>query len=213
VPDVSDPAATERVRVVYERLAEHYDRGMGFMERLMRIAPARRWVASRARGATLEIGFGTGLDLPYYAADVELTGIDLSAAMLARARRRAEELRRPVTLREADAEALPFADATFDTVVFALCLCSIPDEGRAVREAVRVLRPGGRLLLLEHVRSSHILIRAVQRMLDPLSVRFQADHLTREPLHHVRGAGLQGEEATSWAWGIMQRACARKPAG
>jgi ubiquinone/menaquinone biosynthesis C-methylase UbiE len=207
---MADRVSTDRVRAVYGRLADHYDRGMGLMDRLVKLEQARHWIASRARGDTLEIGIGTGLNLPHYGDDLVLTGIDLSPAMLARARRRAEELRRAVTLREADAETLEFSDGSFDTVVFGLCLCSIPDDRRAVEEAARVLRPGGRLLLLEHVRSPSLPIRAVQRLLDPLSVRFQADHLTRGPLDHVRAAGLHVEEIERWAWGVMERASARK---
>ncbi len=184
---------------------------MGLMDRLVKLEQARHWIASRARGDTLEIGIGTGLNLPHYGVDLVLTGIDLSPAMLARARRRAEELRRAVTLREANAETLEFSDGSFDTVVFGLCLCSIPDDRRAVEEAARVLRPGGRLLLLEHVRSPKRPVRALQRVLDPLSVRFQADHLMREPLDHVRAAGLQVDEIERWARGVMERASARKP--
>ena len=207
---MADRASTDRVRAVYDRLADHYDRGMGLMDRLVKLDQARRWLASRAHGVTLEIGIGTGLNLPHYGDDLVLTGIDLSPAMLARARRRAEELRRAVTLREANAETLEFSDGSFDTVVFGLCLCSIPDDRRAVEEAARVLRPRGRLLLLEHVRSPKPPVRAVQRLLDPLSVRFQADHLTREPLEHVRAVGLQVDEIERWAWGVMERASARK---
>jgi ubiquinone/menaquinone biosynthesis C-methylase UbiE len=208
---MADRGSTDRVRAVYDRLADHYDRGMGLVDRLVKLEQARRWIASRAQGVTLEIGVGTGLNVPYYGDGVILTGIDLSSAMLAQSRKRAGDLGRAVTLHEGDAEALPFGVGTFDTVVFGLCLCSIPDDRRAVEESARVLRPGGRLLLLEHVRSPKRPVRAVQRLLDPLSVRFQADHLTREPLEHVRAAGLQVEEIERWAWGAMERASARKP--
>ncbi|MFL5766424.1 MAG: class I SAM-dependent methyltransferase [Actinomycetota bacterium] len=204
-------SSTDRVRAVYDRLADRYDRGMGLLDRLVKVEHARRWIASRARGDALDVGVGTGLNLPHYGNDVVLTGVDLSPAMLAQARRRAEQLGRPVTLHEADAQSLPFGDGAFDTVVFGLCLCSIPNDRLAVAEGARVLRPGGRLLLLEHVRSSKAPIRSVQRLLDPLSVRFQADHLTREPLDHVRAEGLQVDEVERWALGAMQRASARKP--
>jgi ubiquinone/menaquinone biosynthesis C-methylase UbiE len=207
---MTDRSSTDRVRAVYDRLADHYDRGIGLMDRLLKVEEGRHWIGSHARGDTLEIGVGTGLNLPYYGPDISLTGVDVSPAMLALARKRADDLGRVVTLHEGDAEALSFGDRTFDTVVFGLCLCSIPDDRRAVEEAARVLLPGGRLLLLEHVWSPALLVRAVQRLLDPLSVRFQADHLTREPLEHVRVAGLQVDETERWAWGVMERASARK---
>src|SRR5439155_7270180 len=124
---------------------------------------------------------------------------------------RAAELGVSVDLRTGDAEALEFPAESFDTVVFGLCLCSIPDDRRAVAEAARVLRPGGRVLLLEHVRSPSRPVRIGQRMVEPLALRFQADHLLREPLHHLEAEDLEVEEVHRWAWGIMERATARKP--
>jgi len=171
----------------------------------------RRWVASSAEGDVLEIGVGTDMNLPFYGPDVRLTGMDLSPAMLAEARRRAAELGRDIDLREGDAQALEFPEGRFDTVVFSLCLCSIPNDRRAVAEGVRVLKRGGRMLLLEHVRSPSPVVRAGQRLVEPLFLRFQADHLTREPLEHLRAGGMRIEEVHRWAWGIMERVSARKP--
>lgn len=178
----------------------------------MHMDEGRRWVAARATGDTLEIGVGTGLNLAHYPPDVRLTGVDLSPAMLAQARRRAEELSRHVELLEADAQALSFPDGRFDTVVFSLCLCSIPDDRQAVREGVRVVKPGGRVLVIEHVRSPNPIVRAGERLFEPLTLRFQSDHLTREPLEHLQTEGLHIDEIERWAWGIMERVSATKPA-
>ncbi|MFL5799233.1 MAG: class I SAM-dependent methyltransferase [Actinomycetota bacterium] len=123
----------------------------------------RRWVTARARGATLEVGVGTGLNIPLYGEEVEVTGLDLSSSMLAQARGRARSLNRTVTLVEGDAQSMPFPDERFDTVVFSLVLCTVPEVPRAVAEGKRVLRPGGRLLLLEHVRSPNPVVRFGQR--------------------------------------------------
>ncbi len=202
---------TERVRTYYQRFAPKYDRSLRLWERVLSIPEARRWIGAQANGEVLEIGVGTGLNLPFYGPDVQLTGADLSPAMLALARQRATELGQEIDLREADAQALEFPADSFDTVVFGLSLCSIPDDRRAVAEGVRVLKPGGRMLLLEHVRSPSPVVRAGQRLVEPLSVRFQADHLTREPLEHVRAQGMEIEELRRWAWGIMERVSARKP--
>ena len=154
-PGTTPPArtvadATERQRQVWDRRAPSYDRWMRFMDRLL-FSDGRAWVCARACGDVLEVGIGTGRNLPFYSDDVRLTGIDLSEQMLAVARRRARELGRAVNLRQGDAQQLPFPDAAFDTVVCALSLCSIPDDRKAVAEMERVLRPGGRLLLLDHV--------------------------------------------------------------
>ncbi len=133
--------------------------------------------------------------------------------MLELARRRASDLGREVELRLGDAQALDFPEESFDTVVFGLCLCSIPDDRRAMAEAWRVLRPGGHLLLLEHVRSPSPVVRAGQRLLEPLFLRFLADHLLREPLENPKPEGVEVERVDRWAWGIMERASARKPPG
>jgi len=141
---------------------------------------------------------------------VRLTGIDITPATLGIARRRARELDRDIDLSEGDAQALEFPDARFDTVVSTLALCSIPDPRRAVAEAKRVLRPGGLFLALEHVRSPAIAVRAGQRLLDPLSVRFGADHLLREPLGPLKREGFEILELERLKWGIVERVAARK---
>jgi ubiquinone/menaquinone biosynthesis C-methylase UbiE len=107
---------------------------------------------------------------------------------------------------------LPFADAGFDTVPVTFALCTLPDERGALTEAFRVLRPGGRLIAIEHVRSPVRIVRAVQRVLDPLSVRFAADHLIREPLDHLADLGFEIETVPRAKAGIVERLAARKPA-
>lgn len=185
----------------YDAVAGRYDRLIGVAERLL-FGDGRRWVCAQARGEVLEIAVGTGRNLPCYPPGVRLTGIELDPAMLAIARRRAADLR------EGDAQALDFPDGRFDTVACTLGLCTIPDDRQAVAEAARVLRPGGYLLLLEHVRSPVRPVRAVQRLLDPLAVRCEADQLLREPLEHVVAAGLVVEQLERSKWGSVERLAA-----
>ena len=201
---------TDRIRAMYEKEAPRYDRTMGFFERLL-FKDARHWVCSQADAEVLELAVGTGLNLPHYREGVRLTGIELSLAMLERARRRAAELERDVDLREGDATALEFDDESFDTVVCTFSLCTIPDDAAAVSEARRVLRPGGRFILAEHVRSPNRVIRRGQLLLDPLAVRFQGDHLAREPLDHLRAQGFEVEQLERYSLGITERAVARRP--
>jgi ubiquinone/menaquinone biosynthesis C-methylase UbiE len=132
--------------------------------------------------------------------------------MLAIAARRADALERDVELRLGDAQALDLPDARFDTVVSTLALCSIPDERRAVAEVRRVLRPGGRFLLLEHVRSPILPVRVGQRVLDPIFIRFAADHLLREPLDHLAAEGFVVDRLERSKWGIVERVSAHRPA-
>lgn len=216
MPDTADTLArrggeTARVRRLYDAMAGRYDRAIALAERLL-FADGRRWACEQAAGDVLEIAVGTGRNLPFYPRDARLTGVELSPAMLAIARRRARGLGRAADLRLGDAQALDFPVASFDTVVCTLALCTIPDERRAVAEAARVLRPGGRLLALEHVRSPLRPVRAVQRALEPLAVRWQADHLLREPADAARAAGLAIERLERRKWGIVERLVARKPA-
>ncbi len=205
------PDETERVRRLYDDAAGKYDRFVGFAEKLL-FGDGRRWVCAQAKGDVLEIAVGTGRNFPFYPVDARLVGIDVSPGMLDVARARAQELGREVDVHLGDAQALDFPDARFDTVVSTLALCTIPDERAAVAEAKRVLRPGGRFLLLEHVRSPRLPVRIVQRLLDPLFVRLQADHLLREPLDPVRAEGFVIERLERSKWGLVERLAARKPA-
>jgi ubiquinone/menaquinone biosynthesis C-methylase UbiE len=201
---------TERVRRVYEREAGNYDRNVKLPERLL-FSGGREWVCARAEGEVLEIAVGTGLNLPHYPNGVRLTGIEFVPAMLDIARRRAVDLGRPFDLRLGDAQALEFEDATFDTVVCTLALCTIPDDRAAVAEVRRVLRPGGRFVLLEHVRSSDQAVRGVQRLLAPAFIRFGADHVLREPLDLVQANGFSIELLERSKLGLVERLVARKP--
>jgi ubiquinone/menaquinone biosynthesis C-methylase UbiE len=203
---------TERVRRIQDKTAPRYDRQISFFERVL-FGDGRVWVCSQARGDVLEIAAGTARNLPHYPSEVRMTAIELSPEMLAIASQRARELGRDADLRQGDAQALDFPDQSFDTVVCTLGLCTIPDDRQAVREAHRVLRPTGRFLLMEHVRSPSAPVRAVQRLLDPLTVRFEADHLLREPLDHLRAEGFEIERVERSKWGIVERVAARKPAG
>jgi ubiquinone/menaquinone biosynthesis C-methylase UbiE len=201
-------AETERVRRIYDGLARSslIPRDDGWILR-----GTSEWLRANVEGDTLEVGIGRGRTLPSYGPNVRLTGIELSDAMLAIARRYAEELGRDAHLIQGDAQALPFPDGHFDTVVFSLVLCTVPDDRRAVTEAVRVLRPGGRLLAVEHVRSPNLVMRSLEWVLAPLIVARMGDHLLRDPLLHVQAERLEIESLERLRWGLIERLVARKP--
>jgi ubiquinone/menaquinone biosynthesis C-methylase UbiE len=205
----------ERVRRIMDKEAPRYDRQMNFCDRVL-FTGGREWICGGAEGDILEIAIGSGRNLPVYPEGTKLTGIEFSPEMLKLAKQRAGEIAGEVggeiDLRLGDAQALEFDDETFDTVVCCLALCTIPDPARAVREAHRVLRPGGTFRALEHVRSPALLVRGVQRAIDRLSVRFAGDHLLREPLEYLRPAGFEIEHLERSKWGIVERVVARKPA-
>jgi ubiquinone/menaquinone biosynthesis C-methylase UbiE len=209
-PSADITVETERVRDVQNKHASGYDREMGFFDRVL-FTGGREWACAQADGDVLEIAVGTGRNLEHYPAGVKLTAIEFAPEMLAIARRRAEKLGREADLREGDAQALEFEDTSFDTVVLTLALCTIPDDRKAATEVFRVLRPGGRFVLMEHVRSPVLAVRAVQRVLDPLAVRFEADHIVRDPLDYLADVGFEIDEVQRSKWGIVERLRAHKP--
>jgi ubiquinone/menaquinone biosynthesis C-methylase UbiE len=151
----------------------------------------KRELLVNASERVLEIGVGTGLSFAHYPAVDELVGVDPSEPMLRRARRRAAELGRDVALVEAPAEALPFEDESFDTVVSLAVLCSVADPQRALSEIRRVLRPGGRFVFLEHVRSSDpTLARWQDRLERPWGWIAGGCHPNRRTLEAIVDAGF-----------------------
>jgi ubiquinone/menaquinone biosynthesis C-methylase UbiE len=206
-----EPSDNERLRRYWDKHARSYDRQMRFFDRTL-FGESRSWVCSQATGDVLEVAIGTGLNLPFYPPGVRLTGIEWSPEMLALARRRAGELGRTADLRDGDAQALPFPDTSFDTVVCTLSLCAIPDDRRAIAEMSRVLKPGGRLLLLDHVPSSAWPVRAMQRLIELVTVPLGGEHLLRRPLQHVEAEELEIEQRDRFKLGIVERLAARKPA-
>ncbi|MBA2754115.1 MAG: class I SAM-dependent methyltransferase [Chloroflexia bacterium] len=181
----------QRVREIYDRRAASYDRTVGFGERLV-IGGLRAALAAELRGDTLEIAIGSGLNLPGYPGHVRrAVGVDLSRGMLVEARRRGRPGGAPLLLAQMDAGHLAFRDASFDTVAISLALCTVPDPAGALREAARVCRPGGRVVLLEHVRSPIWPVALAQRVLSPLQERMLGCHLDRETDDLVRSLGFR----------------------
>ena len=165
---------------------------------------ARRRIAGAARGHVLEIGIGTGSNLGMYADAVVLHGLDPSAPALSIAMDRARRSERAVALVEGDASALPYPDATFDTVVATFVLCSVGDVGRSLAEARRVLRPGGTIRLLEHARSRHGVVASIQGRSAPAWARATGGcRLDHDVVGAVRAAGLSVLEERHHAGGLL----------
>jgi ubiquinone/menaquinone biosynthesis C-methylase UbiE len=208
--------AEERVRAIdlkrrlYAKEAPRYDREADMTERWLFGTEHRRWACSKATGDTLEVGIGTGLNLPHYPPNLRITGADLSPDMLAMAVKRAKELRLRIRLTEADAEHLPFADRSFDTVVCTYALCSVRHVAAVIAEMHRVLRPGGRLILVDHIRSSVPPIFWLQWLWEFIPRRTKGEYSTRRPSVHVMAGGFGIEARDRLRAGIIERLVAVK---
>jgi SAM-dependent methyltransferase len=194
---MSDLSADDRAeqtahrRRAWDKQAPAYDRQIGWVERHLFGPNQRGWACGQAEGRVLEVAIGTGLNLPSYPPGVDLTGIELSPQMLQIARRRADEVGVAADLREGDAHDLPFPDDAFDSVVCTYSLCNIPDPRRAIAEMDRVLRPGGRLILVDHVRSESRPMFWLQKAIEVITIRLDGDRMTRRPSDDVRAQGLE----------------------
>jgi ubiquinone/menaquinone biosynthesis C-methylase UbiE len=202
---------TQRLQRYWDKHSRSYDREMGFFDRFV-FGDSREWACSRASGDVLEVAVGTGLNLDKYPPDARLTGIDFSAQMLDIARARAKKSGRLVELQEADAHKLPFDDATFDTVVCTFGLCAIPDIDTALDEMTRVLRPGGKLILVDHVAGSSRIARGVQRALEVVTIPLGGEHFLRRPVTKLRQRPFTVEQDERFKLGIVERVVAQKQA-
>ena len=158
---------------------------------------------AEAQDAVLEIGAGTGVNFAHYAQGVRVFALDKSLEMLATARKRPCRVCAVVT--QADAQCLPFPARVFDTVVGSLVFCSLPDPLRALAEIRRVLRPNGKLLLLEHTRGHHPLAAALTDVLNPIWFFLNGScHLNRQTARTVAEAGFNVTGVERHAGGIVQ---------
>lgn len=196
-------------RTFWARLAD-YDQWTAPLERRF-LAVSRPWVCGRASGEVLEVGIGTGANLPYYGAGVRITGIEPSPVMLDAARRRADALGLDATLVAGDAMDLPYADATFDAVVCTFVLCGVPGERRAIEEMLRVLRPGGDLLLADHVVATNPVVRLVERGVEAITIPAHGEHFTRRPLAVLEEKGIPVVASRRRTFGALEDVHARRP--
>ena len=200
-----------KVKRSWAKQAPRYDKQIGFFERRLFGRSHRPWACSRASGSTLEVAVGTALNLSYYPEDVRLTGLDLSPEMLAVARERAAEVGRDIDLREGDAHSLPFDEGSFETVVCTYSLCNIPDPQLAVNEMKRVLNPGGRLILVDHIRAAVKPVLWLQKAIEFFTARLEGEHATRRPADQVEAAGFEILERERLApAGVVERLVALK---
>ena len=145
---------------------------------------------SRSEGLTLLVAVGTGLDLQYFPAGHHIVGVDISLKMLERAREKVDRSSSEVKLVRADVQMLGFADNSFDTVVSSCTFCSVPDPVMGLRELLRVMKPGGRLLMFEHVRSNIFWMGPMMDLLTYITRKVGPD-LNRRTKENVIRAGFK----------------------
>ena len=195
---------TDLIRKRYDRLAPFYDLLETPVERFRfsfwRIRLKDKVVGKRA----LEAGVGTGKNFGYYPLNVEITAIDVSRRMLDRAEKRAQALGLDVDLRQMDVQEMQFPDNSFDTVFATFVFCSVPDPVLGLRELRRVCKPGGRLLLLEHMRPESQMLGTLFDALNPLIMRITGANINRRTMDNIRDAGWRIESAENLSSDIVR---------
>ena len=188
---MEQPSKTVFTRKRYDRLALFYDFMEAPLERY-RFAHWRARLTDRIVGdRVLEVGVGTGKNLPYYPRNVKIIAIDFSSHMLKRARKRASLLGSTVQLQKMDVQHLAFHNYSFDTVFATFVFCSVPDPVTGLKELKRVCRPNGRLLLLEHMRPGNALLGLLFDAINPLIVRMMGANINRRTMENIKKAGWQ----------------------
>ncbi|MBI4303664.1 MAG: class I SAM-dependent methyltransferase [Chloroflexi bacterium] len=201
--------ATRIARGRYNRNARFYDLMEGLAEGHYGKWRELQW--SKVEGTrVLEIGVGTGKNFPFYPNRAEITAIDFSEKMLLRARDKAVKQKISVTLQQMDVQELQFADNSFDTVVASFVFCSVPDPVRGLKEVRRVCRPGGKVVLLEHVLSANRTVAKLMNLMNPMVVRMMGANINRRTEENVVKSGLVIEKVTNLSAGIFKLIEARR---
>jgi len=179
-----------KVKARFDRIAWIYDLMESPME-WMSVSDWRRELIGTVSGKVLEVGVGTGKNLPYYPPGTELTGVDISPKMLKRAQDKAEVLGIKVNLSVMDIEEMTFPDESFDYVVSTFVFCSVPDPLRGLQEVRRVLRKQGTALFLEHVRSENRILGYIMDLLNPVVRSLIGPNINRRTVENVKKSGLE----------------------
>lgn len=190
---------TNNIRARYNRIAPFYN----LMDRMIELS-WRQNLLKNAKGSVLEVGVGTGANLPYYGAEVKITGIDFSEKMLELAIKKADEIGMPSKLVLMDAQAMSFPDNSFDTVVTSCVFCSVPDPVQGLREIRRVCKPDGQILMLEHVRSDNKIVGPLMDLINPIPLYLAGANINRNTIDNLKLAGFTDMEVENLRFDIVK---------
>ena len=180
----------EKTKQRYDRIAPYFDALEGFLEGLF-FSEWRKTLWHKVQGGhVLEVGVGTGKNFPYYPANTRITALDFSEKMLDRARKKQQRNNISVELALMDVESLCYADNSFDTIIATFVFCSVPHPHKGLQELYRVCKPGGQVLLLEHVLSSKPLMAKMMHLMNPLISRLFGANINRRTVKSVQACGF-----------------------
>jgi len=191
---------TELIKKRYDRISSLFD----VMDHMIR-SSWRKSLLENLYGNVLEVGVGTGSNLPYYPENVHVTGIDFSPKMLAKAYKKIGESKAKVVLKEMDAQQMDFPDNTFDFVVSTCVFCSVPDPVKGLKEIRRVVKPEGKILMLEHMRSENSVAGILLDLVNPLTVRIMGANVNRNTIKNIEKAGLKIKNQSFLMTSIMRK--------
>lgn len=178
---------TNKIKQRYNRIARFYDILEFPMEHMF--SGYRKKLLKETEGKTLEVGVGTGKNIPYYPDNVEVTGIDFSEKMIEKAEKKSGT-RDNVRVQVMDAEKMTFNDNIFDTVITSCVFCSVPDPVKGLQEIRRVCKTGGKILMLEHVRSNRKILGPVMDFLNPIPLNIVGANINRQTYQNLLKAGF-----------------------
>lgn len=185
---------TEKIKHRYNRISMLFD----LLEKPMEgfSAKWRKEIMAEVYGDVLEVGMGTGKNIPYYPADVNVVGIDFSRNMLNKAIRKYDNNYKNITFREMDAQKMDFADNTFDCVLTSCVFCSVPIPVQGLKEIRRVCKPDGKIVMLEHVRSDGKIVGPLMDALNPIPLYLYGANINRDTVGNLRKAGFSAIQVT-----------------
>lgn len=198
----------DAVAVRYNRVARFYDALSVFVEWF--VSKQRKEILHQAGGNILEVGVGTGSSFKDYPPGKRILAVDISREMLRRAREKLKNYSGTVKLRREDVQNLPFEDETFDTVFSSLVFCSVQDPVRGLTELRRVLKKGGGLLMLEHVRSRGKTLGSLMDKLNPFVAKYGVDNINRDTVDNLRKAGFKVLQEKNLVYDVVKAIVAVK---